>query len=86
MRGVGPRQLDGCWRLVDWRRPQRYERGMSRTALQDLIERARSVEMTPDQKESQRRSFAFGNTRIENEQITRETVDRAAAELETKKP
>ncbi len=59
-------------------------RNMSREALQDLIERARGVKMTPDQKEKQRRSFAYGNTKIENERITRETVDKAASDLEAK--
>jgi hypothetical protein len=57
---------------------------MSREGLQDLIDRARGVSMTPDQKEKQRRSFAYGNTKIENDRITRETVDQAASELEAK--
>lgn len=42
--------------------------------------------MTEEQKEEQRRSFAFGNTNIENARITRRTVDEAASELETAKP
>ena len=44
----------------------------------ELIERARRVQMTPEQLEAQRRSFAFGNVALENPNVTREMVDRAA--------
>ncbi|HEX6805520.1 MAG TPA: hypothetical protein VF133_17710 [Terriglobales bacterium] len=46
--------------------------------LQDLLEAARKVVPTAEEKEQQRRSFAYGNTKIENSRITREMVDRAA--------
>lgn len=46
--------------------------------LQALIEAARAVEMTDADREAQRRSFVYGNTKIENDQITRKLVDRAA--------
>jgi hypothetical protein len=36
--------------------------------------------MTAEQKEEQRRSFAYGNTAIENTRITRELVDQVADE------
>jgi len=49
--------------------------------LSQLIDRARSVEMTPAQWEEQRRSFAYGNTHIENERVTREMVATAAEAL-----
>ena len=49
--------------------------------LDDLIAVARKASMTPDEKEAQRRSFAFGNTNIENDRITRETIDEAAENL-----
>jgi hypothetical protein len=52
--------------------------------LQKLLEKARRVQMTPEQAEEQRRSFAYGNTKIENDSITRETVDRAAEMLRKK--
>ena len=42
--------------------------------LKELVERARRIEMTPDQLREQRRSFAYGNTHIENDRITREMV------------
>jgi hypothetical protein len=46
--------------------------------LTALIERARTVKMTAAQQEQQRRSFAYGNTKIENERITRKMVDELA--------
>lgn len=49
--------------------------------LDELIASARGVTMTPSEKEEQRRSFAYGNTKIENDRITRETVDAAARQL-----
>jgi hypothetical protein len=52
--------------------------------LQELIERARKIEMTPDQLGVQRRSLAYGNTHIENERITREMVADLDAQLHAK--
>ena len=49
--------------------------------LEALLERARSVRMTPEEQEEQRRSFAYGNTKIENDRITREIIDREAESL-----
>ena len=49
--------------------------------LDDLIKMARNVAMTPEEQEKQRRSFAYGNARIENEHITWEHVDKAAQSL-----
>ncbi len=46
-----------------------------------LLEMARCVQMTPEQAEEQRRSFAYGNTKLENDSITRTVVDRAAERL-----
>jgi hypothetical protein len=53
-------------------------------ALNELLEAAKAVSFSPEQKEEQRRSFAFGNTNIENPRITRETVDREAEALRRK--
>ena len=47
-------------------------------SLSRLVELARGVEMTPEQKEAQRRSLAYGNTALENDRITREMIDRHA--------
>jgi len=46
-----------------------------------LIEMARTVQMTAPDQEEQRRSFAYGNTKIENDRITREMVDQEAEAL-----
>jgi hypothetical protein len=48
--------------------------------LSTLIEMAKGVRMTPQDQEEQRRSFAYGNTKIENDRITRTLVaDQAEA-------
>lgn len=52
--------------------------------LKELLEAAKKVAMSPEQKEEQRRSFAYGNTNIENPRITRETVDKEAETLKHK--
>jgi hypothetical protein len=49
--------------------------------LKLLIEQARRVEQTPAQREEQRRSFAYGNLKIENPRVTREMIDRVADQL-----
>ena len=53
--------------------------------LQELLDEARKTLPTPTEKEEQRRSFAYGNTKIENSRITRETVDREADALGAQK-
>lgn len=50
-------------------------------ALKKLLEAARTIEPTPEQRELQRRSFAYGNTAFENSLITREMIDRQAERL-----
>ena len=49
--------------------------------LDELIERAKRLEVTPANREAQRRSFAYGNTHFENERITRDTIQEAAEQL-----
>lgn len=49
--------------------------------LQELIEKARSAPLNPEQQERQRQSFAYGNTKIENDRITRDIVAQAAERL-----
>ncbi|MGB5864819.1 MAG: hypothetical protein WBG95_11005 [Sulfitobacter sp.] len=49
--------------------------------IQYLIEQTKKIPMTPDQMTEQRRSFAYGNTAIENPQITREMVEEEAAKI-----
>ena len=49
--------------------------------LMELIRKARGTTMTPEQRETQRQSFAYGNTKLENDTITRDTVRRASANM-----
>ncbi len=50
-------------------------------SIQELLAAAKTVKPSTEQNEQQRRSFAYGNTNIENPQITRDTVDKEAEEL-----
>lgn len=50
-------------------------------ALQKLIEAAKNREISDEEREQQRRSFAYGNTKIENSLITREMIDEEAERL-----
>jgi hypothetical protein len=56
-------QPTGCWRMV------------MTDALKKLIEATRTLDQSAREKEQQRRSFAYGNTKFENDRITREMVD-----------
>jgi len=49
--------------------------------LEQLVESAKKIVPTSEQKEEQRRSFAYGNTNIENPRITRDTVNEEAEAL-----
>jgi hypothetical protein len=49
--------------------------------LQKLLDEARKSVPTSQEKEEQRRSFAYGNTNIENPRITREMIDEQAESL-----
>jgi len=49
--------------------------------LEKLINAAKAVDFTAKEKEEQRRSFAYGNTKIENSRITRELIDKEADSL-----
>ncbi len=51
-------------------------------SLQELMEAVRKAPpMTDEDKEAQRRSFAYGNAHIENERVTRQMVDEAASKI-----
>ena len=56
---------------------------MSNRDLAAAITRSSRRAMTAQEKEAQRRSFAYGNTRLENGAITRETINRAAEALKS---
>ena len=53
--------------------------------LSTLIKMARAVKMSPCDQEEQRRSFAYGNTKIENDHIKKEIVDQEAEALKRAK-
>ncbi|MEM7729316.1 MAG: hypothetical protein AAF311_08575 [Pseudomonadota bacterium] len=46
--------------------------------LNALIEQARLLMMTDEERERQKRSFAYGTSHIENEDITRRMIDEEA--------
>ena len=48
----------------------------------DLLETARLVPTTNEAREAQRRSFVYGNLKIDNDAITRELVDDATRDLD----
>lgn len=56
-------------------------RGDSFEMLQESIEAARDHVMSAEEKEEQRRSFAYGNVALHNPAVTREVIDKAAEEL-----
>lgn len=49
--------------------------------IRPLLDVAQKVNMTADQQERQRRSFAYGNTAIENDRITREMISDQADQI-----
>jgi hypothetical protein len=54
---------------------------LPRFDMDELVERARRVKMTPEQEEAQRQSFAYGNCHIDNPRVTRSMVEEAARNL-----
>ena len=52
--------------------------------LEQLLAAARTRDFPPSEREAQRRSFAYGNTNIENSRITRKTIDEQAEVLKKK--
>jgi hypothetical protein len=49
--------------------------------LERLLEAARRRHLTAEESEEQRRSFAYGTAKIENDRVTREIVDEQAETL-----
>ncbi len=48
------------------------------SVLETLIDEAKRVVLSKADAEAQRRGFAYGNAKAENDRVTREMVDRAA--------
>jgi len=53
--------------------------------LEKLLAAAKKHALTQAEKEEQRRSFAYGNTKIENARITRGMVDKEAERMKEEK-
>lgn len=53
--------------------------------LEEMFAKYREIVMTSEEKEAQRRSFAYGNVNIDNPAVIREVIDRAAEELENQR-
>lgn len=51
---------------------------MTEQSISKLIELAKGAKVSAEQRNEQRRSFVFGNTAFENENITRELFDAEA--------
>lgn len=51
---------------------------MSEKDFAQLVESARRISMTQDEREEQRRSFVWGNANIENSAVTRAVVNEVA--------
>ena len=49
--------------------------------LKSLLEKARLYKMSSEEREAQHISFAFGNAKFENENVTRDGIVRVSAEL-----
>jgi len=50
-------------------------------SLKALMKAAKGVKMSTSEQEEQRQSFAYGNTKIENDLIEKETVARQSSAL-----
>ncbi|WP_195714337.1 MULTISPECIES: hypothetical protein [unclassified Brucella] len=51
--------------------------------LKTLIEAAKAIRQSAQEREEQRRSFAYGNTKFENDLITRAMIDDQADKLKS---
>lgn len=54
---------------------------MREVDLNNAIEKVKQSLVTENEREAQRRSFVFGNTKIEFDALTREDVDEIAESL-----
>ena len=52
--------------------------------LKELLDHARTATMTAEQRQAQRISFAYGNSKIENSHVTRTSIKRESEALAKK--
>jgi len=50
--------------------------------LEKLLELARQKTVTAEERAAQRLSFAYGNAKMADARVTRETIERASVDLE----
>lgn len=62
------------------RRAKRWR--MSKMSLSELLAWAQTYNMSDEERFQQRISFAYGNTKMSNEYVTREMVERVAKEVD----
>jgi hypothetical protein len=53
--------------------------------LEELLKIARTHKITSEERDAQVRSFAYGNTHLENEAITKTDIDNAMKSLQSKR-
>lgn len=83
----GDRNMTGDeWTAIRDCRDRLDEFRFARNDLLDAIERRDfDTQLSKDEKEAQRRNFAYGNVKLSNDNITREMIDLAAEKLEREK-
>jgi hypothetical protein len=59
---------------------------MAQQNLDELVRLAQNVRMSPEDREKQRRSFAYGNTKVENRNMTIDAIAAAAKVVSTNEP
>jgi hypothetical protein len=57
---------------------------MPDTDFDVLLARLAKYQMSEEEREAQRRSFAYGNVVLSNPNITRELIDKVAADMKAK--
>lgn len=50
--------------------------------LDTLLELARDRHVSPEERQEQRISFAYGNAKLSNDRVTRDSIREAAAKLD----
>lgn len=71
--------------LFEVTRAPRRDSSVTEDRLKVLLKAAKAIKMSREDKEAQRQSFAYGNTHLENENITRETVAEASRSIKGRK-
>ncbi len=64
---------------------QQEGRSVNDSKLSDLLKAAKRIKQTSTERERQRQSFTYGNTKIENRNITRDSIEKAARVLASDK-